>query len=1261
MLKYLLTRLTVIVFAAFFYNAAGNHLKAASIILDHPQSITKCEGYTGEIRYEISTILGQYTYQWEYKPQDFQTWLEVPDSSGGNTSSITLNFKKNSPLSSSHDKTLFRCVVSSRFSSETSKEAALYVSAAPNITLQANSLIRFVGEPASFTIRALGSTPLFYQWVKDSVPIKDAVSSTYSIPFVNYQDSGTYWCHVTNSCGSVTSEKYTLDVESVCDPGKMIVSVIIRTDLNGDENSWTLKSFDSEEVYASGGPYSSGEIVYDQQEICVPEGELILFEFHDAGANGIGEGYFSLMSDGNIIAEHTGYMASYKRALFEATPVSSCNANEVNLVTRVHKPSSIDEIHWEIMDKEDGTLYAGSGELEHAIDYFFTRTCVPEGREVEFTITNERGGGIYNGHYEVGFSCVTVSTGGQDFDIRKSVSFSLPEISVRDNVFEKKIGGDNTDRAHDLQSLCEGGYIMAGMTGPLNIDPGYQAYLLKTDLRGDTLWAKTYGGNGTESANSVCQNRDGGFVLAGYTNSDISSTDMYLVKTDYLGDELWSKNLGGTGVDIASKVITLPEGGYIVCGYTSSYGAGSYDAYILKVNEEGSEEWDYTYGSTLSDGATTATLTSDGKIVIAGYENAVPGPFTGNNIFLMKMDPDQGDTLWVKHYLEGSQSDRVSHVIETEDEGFMLVGFNKITGNPDNYSDILVIKTDHKGNIVNRKTFDFGKNDYGKSIQAAYDGGYIVAGSSGDDYAPEGSEDHPRVLLLKLSTSQNNSWSRLLGNPLYKNSGNAMVIAPDGGYVIAGETYYDTYPVNRPDLYFLKTDGAGCLVAKPVVEGSNVFCEGDSLMLTSKKPDILSDYIIDWSNGSEKDTIHVDSSGTHNVTLIDPFGCVRVSEDFEVEEIPLPDVTVVYDSTTLHCIGETVELTALVSNQNPENNYSFTWNTRDSTQTIEIEEGGKHAVYVENLDYGCADTSAIVDVIIQKPYQGDDICMVTVDEETGKNMIIFNKTPDEGTVSHIIWKESQFAYLYEAVGAVPFEGPNYFIDTASTPSQQASRYKISVVDICGNQSFKSLKHKTMHLTVNAGGDAQGGNNLIWDHYEGFLFGTYTIYRGSDPTSLDSIHSIQSTLTSWTDSDPPTGDLFYQISVRKLFPCMVHEGLKKARSGPRSSSVSNLEDNRQHITRSLMLMSNEANFNVYPNPYLHRTRVQYTLEQASPIVLSIYSVTGSKIRDLIIDDLDAGTYEIELNADDLGLKQGIYYLKLKAGDFTATRKIVQTGN
>jgi ribosomal protein S11 len=218
-------------------------------------------------------------------------------------------------------------------------------------------------------------------------------------------------------------------------------------------------------------------------------------------------------------------------------------------------------------------------------------------------------------------------------------SFGCPRLYLSPNPmsvksFAKTYGGEDYDYANSVRQTSDGGYIVAGY----EYDPwGDNPFLIKTDTKGNIIWAKTYGGTGWDEANSVQQTSDGGYIVAGWTRSfGAGRNDIFLIKTDAKGNIIWAKTYGGTSSDYANSVQQTSDGGYIVAGGTWSFGAGYRDIFLIKTDANGNVQWAKTYGETSSDYANSVQQTSDGGYIVAGGTYSFGA---GNyDIFLIKTD-----------------------------------------------------------------------------------------------------------------------------------------------------------------------------------------------------------------------------------------------------------------------------------------------------------------------------------------------------------------------------------------------------------------------------------------------------------------------------------------------------------------------------------------------------------------------------------------------------------------------------------------------
>jgi PKD repeat protein len=150
------------------------------------------------------------------------------------------------------------------------------------------------------------------------------------------------------------------------------------------------------------------------------------------------------------------------------------------------------------------------------------------------------------------------------------------------------------------------------------------------------------------------------------------------------------------------------------------------------------------------------------------------------------------------------------------------------------------------------------------------------------------------------------------------------------------------------------------------------------------------------------------------------------------------------------------------------------------------------------------------------------------------NQLVWERQNSALIDSFYVYREGFVSGQYDKIGALAFSQSSLFVDINSNPAVKAYRYKIAAVDTCGGITLLGNYHKTIHLTINAG--LNGSWNLIWDGYEGFAFNSYRIYRGTNSNNMNLLTQLASTANSYTDLNPPTGTVYYQIEVIKTTGC-----------------------------------------------------------------------------------------------------------------------------
>jgi len=381
-------------------------------------------------------------------------------------------------------------------------------------------------------------------------------------------------------------------------------------------------------------------------------------------------------------------------------------------------------------------------------------------------------------------------------------------IQLQNCLFSNNKSWDKTFTGGSAKSIvktADGGYAVAGSTSTAS---NSDVWVIKLDGSGNQSWAKTFNGtaNSNDGAYSIVQTTDGGYALAGYTNY----SDVWVLKLDDSGNQTWAKTFAGTANkdDQAHSIVQTTDGGYVVAGYTNYDGSISInsDVWVIKLNASGTKIWAKTFNGTANkhDGANSIVQTTDGGYVVAGY---TMNSNDSEDVWVLKLD-GSGNQSWVKTFNGTANSNDYGYsIVQTSDGGYAVAGY---TTNSNGYYDVWVLKLDASGNQSWAKSFNGTANshDYGYSIVQTTDGGYAVAGDTGNN---SGNSDD---WILKLDGSGNQSWAKIFnGMANSYDYAYSIVQTTDGGYALAGYTYNGS----TQDAWVLKIDANGNLYGNKVI------------------------------------------------------------------------------------------------------------------------------------------------------------------------------------------------------------------------------------------------------------------------------------------------------------------------------------------------------------------------------------------------------------------------------------------------------------
>jgi len=387
--------------------------------------------------------------------------------------------------------------------------------------------------------------------------------------------------------------------------------------------------------------------------------------------------------------------------------------------------------------------------------------------------------------------------------------------------WQKCLGGTVWDFAYSIQQTGDGGFIVAGYTESNDGDVsgnhgGYDSWVVKLNSSGNIEWQKCLGGTDYDFAIFIQQTSDGGFIVAGETNSndgDVSgnhgSSDFWVVKLNNSGNILWQKCLGGTDEDKARSVQQTSDGGFIVAGNTHSNDGdvlgnhGYFDFWVVKLNISGNIEWQKCLGGTENDYAESIQQTIDGGFIVAGKTFSNDGDVSGNHssfgdYWVVKLS-GSGDIEWQK-CLGGTDGDGAHSIQQTSDGEFIVAGYTHSNDGDVSgihgwgYHDFWIVKLSSLGNIQWQKCLGGKCWDEAYSIQQTNDGEFIVAGvtaSNDGDVSGNHGEGYPDYWLVKLD----------LGSYIKEQTtDNVIKVIPNPNKGI----FFVNFTVNKPENIIIK-------------------------------------------------------------------------------------------------------------------------------------------------------------------------------------------------------------------------------------------------------------------------------------------------------------------------------------------------------------------------------------------------------------------------------------------------------------------------
>lgn len=409
-------------------------------------------------------------------------------------------------------------------------------------------------------------------------------------------------------------------------------------------------------------------------------------------------------------------------------------------------------------------------------------------------------------------------TASNDFDVSSNNGGLLDAWAIKTDasghlLWEKNYGGSGSESFTAVHQTIDGGFIFSGQTTSNDVDVSSSNgsadfWLVKTDNLGNILWEQTYGGTNVEECNASVQTLDGGYILTGSSvsaNGDVSanngSYDYWVLKTDSVGNKMWEKNYGGSTADVANDIIQTSDSSYIIAGESNSTNGdvsgnnGNTDAWIVKIDKNGTMLWEKSYGTFGIDGASSIKETNTGYV------------FAGNSdydFWVLSLDYS-GNVLW-ENYYGGTDYEEAITIVKDSNDDYMVVG-HSVSNDGDvtaNYggSDIWLIKIDNLGNLIWEQNYGGTDYEYPTKIIPTDYGSYVFAGytMSNDIDFNNNYGDYDSWIAQVLPLAQN-----VFGTVYLEDNNNCFFDSGDETYrniivqaqeILSSNTYYNNTDTN---------------------------------------------------------------------------------------------------------------------------------------------------------------------------------------------------------------------------------------------------------------------------------------------------------------------------------------------------------------------------------------------------------------------------------------------------------------------------------
>ena len=691
----------------------------------------------------------------------------------------------------------------------------------------------------------------------------------------------------------------------------------------------------------------------------------------------------------------------------------------------------------------------------------------------------------------------------------------------------KTYGGASEDGGKSIQQTSDGGYIVAALA---HIGAGsYDITLLKIDAIGNVQWTKVFGGGGSDMGLHVQQTLDGGYIVSGFfTGLGFGAEDAALIKTDANGNLLWMKIYGGAGADWGDFVEQTSDGGYLLVGYTTSFGAGGYDIYVLKLDASGNIIWSKTYGGSGGDGSSqwgiSGKVTADGGFMFCANTDSYGAG--GNDVLLIKTD-SLGSLQWSKTY-GGTGDDQPRFAEQTPDGGFIIIGLTTSfgAGNLDAY----LIKTDNNGNLQWSKAYGDTGSDRGSMVKQSPDGGYalsVVTSSFGAVYFD--------ALFMKTDSLgvvgcyQNNCATVV--NAVNPSVGSGANVGTPAASVAAPSIVANNY---TPADYFLCLK---CSIIPTFTYSTSTLCIGNTIFFynNTTKGKKCTEWYVNGTTQGFQDTLSIifTTQGLQKIQLVASCGNSTDTSSVSINVLAF-DAPVASFNNNAACNGDTspfidnsVSTSGTISNWTWDFGDGSAINTTQSPSYIYPSPGTYNTLLTVLTTNGCTDTATKTTIVYPRPVVQFDTSIVCKGDTVQFNNLSTIISP--GTIQSYNWDFGD--------GSPPSasQNPSHFFNAAGT-------YNVKLVAF-SNMACKDSITNTIIINPAIHAESGFGNDTLCTGG--------TILLGANPTATGGIPpfvyewSPAIGLNDSTIANPTatiTSNILFEITITDSIGCKAFDSV-----------------------------------------------------------------------------------------------------------------------